>query len=184
MRRVLALIVVLALLAVGLYYWKNRPAGETPRQALGAVGDRLRAAKATGEIKAALELNRNLKPYPIDVDVTGDGVVTLKGAVPREDFKAEAKRVAAAGPGVRTVRDEIRVDPALPAPAPGDRAQTAKRALAANPSLAPYDIQVREEGGRLVLHGRVNTAAEKDLAGLVARDATGAQIDNALEVRL
>jgi len=278
MRRVLALIVVLALLAVGLYYWKNRPAGETPRQALGAVGDRLRAAKATGEIKAALELNRNLKPYPIDVDVTGDGVVTLKGAVPREDFKAEAKRVAAAVPGVRTVRDEIRVDPALPPPAesgrtlgenfddkaleakvklafslnkgldgthlttrayrrevtvggtvetpeqhqlalklagetsdvlkvddeillrgqaaavatspgapaaaPGDRAQTAKRALAANPSLAPYDIQVREEGGRLVLHGRVNTAAEKDLAGLVARDATGAQIDNALEVRL
>ena len=278
MRRVLALIVVLALLAVGLYYWKNRPAGETPRQALGAVGDRLRAAKATGEIKAALELNRNLKPYPIDVDVTGDGVVTLKGAVPREDFKAEAGRVAAAVPGVREVRNEIRIDPALPPPAeggrtlgenfddkaleakvklafslnkgldgthlttrayrrevtvggtvetpeqhqlalklagetsdvlkvddeillrgqaaaaatspgapaaaPGDRAQTAKRALAANPSLAPYDIQVREEGGRLVLHGRVNTAAEKDLAGLVARDAAGAPIDNALEVRL
>ena len=280
MRRVLALIVVLALLAVGLYYWKNRPAGETPRQALGAVGDRLRAAKATGEIKAALELNRNLKPYPIDVDVTGDGVVTLKGAVPREDFKAEAKRVAAAVPGVRTVRDEIRVDPALPPPAesgrtlgenfddkaleakvklafslnkgldgthlsvrayrrevtvggtvdtpeqhqlalklagetsdvmkvndeiqlrgqgagpvaaaspaatpavPGDRAKAAQRALAANPSLAAYHIQVREEGDRLVLSGRVKTAAEKDLAGMVARDATGVPIDNTLEVRL
>jgi len=71
-----------------------------------------------------------------------------------------------------------------PAAALGDRAKAAKRALAANPSLAAYDIQVREEGGHLVLSGRVKTAAEKDLAGLVAREATGAPIDNALEVRL
>jgi len=279
MRRLFALVVVLALLGIGLYYWKYRPAGATPQQALGAVGEKIRGAKTSGEVRAALELNRNLKPYPIDVDVTGDDVVALKGEVPREDFKAEAERLAAAVPGVRQVRNEIRINPALPPPAeggrtlgenfddkaleakvklafslnkgldgthlsvrayrrevtvggtvdtpeqhqlalklaadttdvikvndevrlrgqaaaasspaapapaaaPGDRAQAAKRALTANPSLAPYDIQVREEGGRLVLSGRVRTAAEKDLAGLVARDATGAQVDNTLEVKL
>src|SRR5436190_6367893 len=273
MRRLFAFLVLLVLIGVGFYYWKSRPTGTSPQQALASVGEKLRGAKTTGEVKAALELHRNLKAYPIDVDATGDVLVALKGQVPREDFKAEAGRVAAAVPGVRPVRNEIRIDPALPPPAeggrtlgenfddkaleakvklafslnkgldgthlttrayrrevtvggtvetpeqhqlalklagetsdvlkvddeillrgqaaaaatspgapaaaPGDRAQTAKRALAANPSLAPYDIQVREEGGRLVLHGRVNTAAEKDLAGLVARDATGAQIDNA-----
>ncbi len=279
MRRLLALLVLLALAGVAIYYWKYRPAGATPQQALGAVGEKLRAAKTSGEIKAALELNRNLKPYPIDVDVTGDGVVALKGELPREDFRAEAQRVAAAVSGVRDVRNEIRINPALPPPAEGgrtlgenfddkaleakvklafslnkgldgthlsvrayrrevtvggtvetpeqhqlalklagettdvikvddevqlrgeaaassasspaapaaargDRVQAAKRALTANPSLAPYDIQVREEAGRLVLSGRVRTAAEKDLAGLVARDATGAQVDNTLEVKL
>jgi len=280
MRRLFALLVLLVLVGVGLYYWKYKPAGASPQRALGSVGEKLRGARTTGEVKAALELNRNLKPYPIDVDTTGDGVVALKGEVPREDFKAEAGRLAAAVPGVREVRNEIRIDPALPPPAeggrtlgenfddkaleakvklafslnkgldgthlsvrayrrevtvggtvetpeqhqlalklasetsdvikvddeiqrpgqsaapvaaaspaapaaaPGDRAKAAQRALAATPSLAGYDIQVREEGGRLVLSGRVKTAAEKDLAGLVARDATGAPIDNALEVRL
>jgi hyperosmotically inducible protein len=282
MRRLFAVLVLLALVGVGLYYWKYRPTGASPQQALGSFGEKLRGAKTTAEIRAALELNRNLKPYPIDVDTTGEGVVALKGEVPREDFKAEAGRVAAAVPGVREVHNEIRIDPALPppgeggrtlgenfddkaleakvklafslnkgldgthlsvrayrrevtvegtvetpeqhqlalklagetsdvmkvndaiqlrgqgagpvaaaspaAPAPaawaGDRAKAAKSALAANPSLAAYDIQVREERGRLVLSGRVKTAAEKDLAGLVARNATGAPIDNALKIRL
>jgi len=277
-RRLLALLVLLALVGVGLYYWRYRPAGQTPQQALDAVGQKLRGAKTAGEVKAALELNRNLRPYAIDVDVEHGGVVVLKGALPREDFRAEAVQIAAAVPGVRDVRNGLTIDPSLPAPAeggrtlgenfddkaleakvklafslnkqldgtklsvrayrrevtlggtvdtpeqhqlavrlaantadvikvddeiqlpgqvaaapgpgtapaaaPGDRAQAVKRALAANPSLAPYDIQVREQGGRLVLSGRVKTAAEKDLAGVLARDAAGAQVENALEVRL
>ena len=282
MRRLFTLLVLLVLVGAGLYYWKYRPTGTSPQQAFGSVGEKLRGAKTTAEIKAALELNRNLKPYPIHVDATGDGVVALQGEVPREDFKAEAGRVVAAVPGVREVRNEIRIDPALsppaeggrtlgenfddkaleakvklafslnkgldgthlsvrayrrevtvegtvetpeqhqlalklagetsdvmkvndaiqlrgqgagpvaaaspaaPAPAAsaGDQAKAAKSALAANPSLAAYDIEVREERGRLVLSGRVKTAAEKDLAGLVARNATGAPIDNALKIRL
>src|SRR6266850_2032938 len=247
MRRFFGLLVLLVLVAVGFYYWKYQPAGTSPQQALGSLGEKFRGAKTTGEVKAALELNRDLKPYSIDVDVTGDGVVALKGEVPREDFKVEAGRVAAAVPGVRNVRNEIRIDPALPPPAeggrtlgenfddkaleakvklafslnkgldgtslsvhayrrevtvggtvetpeqhrlalklagetsdvlkvndeiqlrgqgagpvaaasaavptaaPGDQAKAAKRALAATPSLARYDIQVREEAGHLVL---------------------------------
>lgn len=268
MRRLLALIVLLALAGAAVYYWKYRPAGQSPEQALGAVGDKIRGARTSGEVRAALELNRNLKAYPIDVDVAADGSVALKGRVPREDFKAEAERVAAGVPGVRTVRNEIEIDPALPPPAEGgrtlgenfddkaleakvklafslnkaldgtrisvrayrrevtlggevetpeqhqlalkvaadtadvikvndeiglrggppvaaaDRARVVKAALAANPSLATYDIQVREEGGRVILSGRVKTVAEKELAGLLARDAAGAQVENALEVRL
>src|SRR5438094_458385 len=98
MRRFFALLVLLVLVGVGLYYWKYRPAGQSPQQALGSVGEKLRGARTTGEVK---------------------------------------------------------------------------RALAANVSLAPYDIQVRDEGGRVVLRGQVKTAAEKDLAGALARDAAG-----------
>src|SRR5437867_10566860 len=121
MRRLFALLVLLVIVGVGLYYWKYRPAGQSPQQALGSVGDKLRGAKITGEVKAALELNRNLKPYPIDVDAGADGVVALKGEVPREDFKAEATRVAAAVPGVRDVRNELRINASLPARPEGGR---------------------------------------------------------------
>ena len=48
--------------------------------------------------------------------------------------------------------------------------------------LGAYAIDVREEGGRVVLTGRVRTAAEKDLAGLLARDAAGGSVDNRLSV--
>src|SRR5215470_4650098 len=266
MRRLFALLLLIALVGVGLYYWRHRSPGESPQQVLGSLGAKLRHAKTAGEIKAALELNRHLRTYPIDVEGSDDGVVTLKGEVPREDFRAEAARVAGAVPGVNEVRNSIRINAALPLPpedrrtlgenfddktleakvklafslnkdlddtaltvrayrrevtvggvvetleqhqlalrlagdtidvikvndeiqlrgqpaaggtpaAPGaphgERAQAVKRALAANPSLAPYDIQVREDGDRLILSGRVKTTAEKDLAGLLARDAAG-----------
>jgi osmotically-inducible protein OsmY len=48
--------------------------------------------------------------------------------------------------------------------------------------LSSYSIAVSEEGGRVVLGGRVKTAAEKELAGLLARDASGAAVDNRLLV--
>jgi osmotically-inducible protein OsmY len=57
-----------------------------------------------------------------------------------------------------------------------------QQALRANASLSAYTINVREEGGRVVLTGRVRTAAEKDLAGLLARDAAGGTVDNSLSV--
>ena len=75
--------------------------------------------------------------------------------------------------------------PGTAAPAPlgagapaADRARRAQAALGANANLAVYVLKVQEQGGRLVLTGRVRTGAEKDLAGVVARDAAGAAVDN------
>jgi hypothetical protein len=42
---------------------------------------------------------------------------------------------------------------------------------------------VREERGRLLLAGRVRTAAEKDLAGLMARDAAGTPVENTVTIQ-
>lgn len=263
--RLLALIVLLALLAGGLYYWKAQPGGVEAGE-LEQVGQRLRDTATTAGVRAALALNRNLKPYNIAV-TTQDGVVTLDGGVPLEDVKAIAGRVAAsvpdvgrvvnrlrvsgsiaparaadrtlgealddrslevqvrlafslqrelkgtdivvqvfrrevalAGevqsadereravevarevPGVAGVTDRIRVRSSPPTRTP-DLKIAVERAIAANPHLAPFGLQVREEGGRLVLTGRVRTGAEKDLAGLLARDAAGGPVKNALEIK-
>ena len=69
------------------------------------------------------------------------------------------------------------------AAASGDAAAAAERAIAANPNLAEYALDARVESNRLVLSGRVRTGAEKDLAGVLAREATGLPLDNAVDVR-
>ncbi len=69
--RLLALIVLVGLLVAGLYYWRRSDAGAraAATDSLGNVGDRigqvgqsvgnrLRDTKVTGQVKAALELNR------------------------------------------------------------------------------------------------------------------------------
>jgi len=277
-----------------VYVWKYQP-GRLPslhQPKLGAVGDKLgqvgetvsekfRATKLKGSVKAALELNRNLSAYPIQVDAQDDGTVVLKGEVPSEDLRIAAARVAASVPDVARVDNQVRVGGALAAPsgearslgesfddhtleakvklayslnkdmkgsdvsvaafrrevtltgtvtsdaqrqlavqiaqqtpqvaavkdslqvavgsaaqpagaaapAAGEgapaaaRARLAQAALVANASLAAYVLKVQEQGGRLVLTGRVRTGAEKDLAGVVARDAAGAAVQNNVMVQ-
>src|SRR5207244_9574222 len=101
--------------------------------------------------------------------------VTVGGTVQTPEQHQLALKLAGETSDVLKVNDEIQLrgqdagpvaaasPVAAPAAAPGDRAKAAMRALAANPSLAAYEIQVREERGHLVLSGRVKTAAEKDL---------------------
>jgi osmotically-inducible protein OsmY len=292
LRRVLALLVVGALVLGVLYYWKYQP-GRLPHlqsDKLGevgtklgevgeTVGEKLRATKTKGAVKAALELNRNLNSYPIEVDAQDDGSVILRGSVPSEQVRADAVRVATGVPDVARVDSQLRVDPALaassgegrsfgenfddhaleakvklayslskdmkgadvkvaayrrevtlggtvaseaqrqaaleiaqqtpqvstvkdaltvgggppggsappaaPAPsaparagAPADAARAAQTALATNPNLAGFVLKAQMVGGRLVLTGRVRTGAEKELAGVVARDAASAAVEN------
>ena len=287
MRRLLALLVLGALVVGVVYVWKYQP-GRLPslrQPKLGAVGDRLgqvgetvsgkfRATKLKGAVKAALELNRNLNVYPLEVDAQDDGTVVLRGEVPSDDLRVTAARVAASVPDVARVDNQVHVDGALAtssgegrslgesfddhaveakvklayslnrdmngsdvkvsafrrevtlagtvtsgaqrqlavqiaretpqvaavtdslqvaggsaagaaASAPAgagapaaNRARLAQAALVGNANLAVYVLKVREQGGRLVLTGRVRTGAEKDLAGVVARDAAGAAVEN------
>jgi osmotically-inducible protein OsmY len=91
-----------------------------------------------------------------------------------------AVAVAREAPQVDAVKDELKVRSGASTP---DRVEAVKRALARNAHLSAYRIGVRERNGRLLLEGRVHTGAEKDLAGLLARDAFGDTIDNGLVVR-
>jgi hypothetical protein len=64
-----------------------------------------------------------------------------------------------------------------------ERAAGAQRALRSNANVARFDLAVRQEGDRLVLRGHVGTLAEKDLAGMLAREGAGVPLDNLVEVR-
>jgi len=269
--RFVAFVVLLVLIAGGLYYWKGQPEADRlplKPESLGQVGQKLRDTALRGSVKAALELDRNLKLFPIVIDVE-DGVVTLRGELPDEALKQRAEAVAAAVPDVRQVVSHIRVAAELATPGDtgrslgeslddkkiemqvrlafslrrelkgtdlavsayrrevtlsgevsseeqrrlaaevaqqtagvasvtdrirvrgqesaerpeADRRAAVERALAANSNLAPYKIEVRLKGGRIVIEGRVRTGAERDLAGLLARDAAGGAIENAIVVR-
>jgi osmotically-inducible protein OsmY len=191
LKRLLALLVLIAVGAVALYYWKNKPASAEKaaegaaaeaREAFDAVGQKLKETRYTGSVKAAFELNRELAPLSIDIDSNENGVVTLKGTVPSEELKGLAGRVASAVPAVSLVNNQLAVGVPAAVPAGGDRAVRVEQALRANSSLAAYAIAAREEGGRILLTGRVRTSAEKDLAGLLARDAAGGTVDNSLTV--
>ncbi len=271
-KRLFALLILLVLLGAAFYYWKADPgAFARPKQALDAIGEKLRDTKTAGSVKTALELHREVASFPITAAAKGDGVVTLRGQVPSEQARATAGRLAEAVPGVRRVANEIAVDPRLQAGAPADRtlgenlddraleakvhlafslnrslqgtditvrayrreivlsgtvdskaqralageiaenapevarvenqirlrgetgpatastdvadpAKRVERALAGNANLNPYRIEVLEKDGRLVLHGRVKTGAEKDLAGYLAREAARRPVDNGLRI--
>ena len=296
LRRFFSLLVLVAIVAGAVYLWKTRSGGAPTlgasarqlgsearslgaqaREKLGAVGQELHDAKVKASVKTALELDRRLQPYSIEVG-SDDGVVTLRGRVADEGLRGRAETVAAGVPDVSRVVNQIQVTPgtapaALPAgrslgesvddhalemqvklalslrrelkgtdlsvkayrrevtlsgevasqaqrelalettrdtgsvdavvdriqargapgagPAAGEpssganaeRVAAAQRALKSNANLSGFDLQVRDEAGRLVLRGHVRTLAEKDLAGMIAREGAGASVENAVEIR-
>jgi osmotically-inducible protein OsmY len=182
LRRLFALLVMIALAGAAWYYWRYRPADvQEARAALGSVGSKLQATKTAAAVKAALELDRDLNRHPIDVD-SGDqeGIVILRGEVPSEDLRVAAERRAAAVPDVGQVRNELRVNPAMP-PAEesgrtlgesfDDRALEAKvkMAFSLNRELRGTDLEVRSFRRQVTLAGEVDSPAQRQLAVEVAR---------------
>ena len=165
------------------------PAGGAGSRSVGeSFDDRALEAK----VSTAFSLNREMKGSDVKVSAF-KREVTLTGTTTGEPQKQLALALAADTAGVTGVRDQIAGSAAAGGsaaapPAPGatalsERARAAQAALAANQSLAGYGLTVREERGRLLLAGRVRTAAEKDLAALLARDAAGIPVDNSMTIQ-
>ena len=165
------------------------------REALGSVGDRLQATKTTAAVKAALELDRDLSAYPIDVDSGAEeGSIVLRGEVPTEDLRAAAEERAAAVPDVRQVVNELRANPSLAAAETGrtlgenidDRALEAKvkMAFSLNRELKGTDIDVRSFRRQVTLAGQVDAPAQRQLAVEIAsRTADVAGVTDEIGVR-
>jgi hyperosmotically inducible protein len=142
------------------------------------------------KVRLALSLNRELKDSDITVQVYRKDV-TLGGEVTTPAQRERALQVARETPSVVNVVDRIHVRGTADAKGAGPAtaanasctATAAQRALQANRNLSDLDLQVREEGGRLVLRGSVRTPTEKDLAALVAREGAGCPVENDIEVR-
>lgn len=73
-------------------------------------GDRMDDAALTAEVKTKLMLDEHAEALNTNVD-TENGVVTLSGIATSEEAKAAAEEVAAAVDGVRSVNNELEVDP-------------------------------------------------------------------------
>jgi hyperosmotically inducible periplasmic protein len=193
LRRVLALLVVTALVLGVLYYWKYQP-GRLPHlrsEKLGevgtklgevgeSVGEKLRATKTKGAVKAALELNRNLNSHHIEVDALDDGTVILRGEVPSEEVRADALRVATGVPDVARVDNQLRVDPALAATSPegrsfgenfDDHALGAKvrMAFSLSKDMKGSDVKVTAFRREVTLGGTVASEAQRQVALQIAQ---------------
>jgi hyperosmotically inducible protein len=211
MRKLFALVVLVGL-ALALYFWKYQPSrlqapqvpenardavqsagektrdalgnvGEKTREALGNVGEKIRETKVSGQVKAAIELNRDLAPYAISVSAQEPGVVVLTGSVPRDDLRRRAEAVAAAVPDVQRVVNQLQVAPGT-APSGDsrtmgenldDKALQAKLHLAFSlrRELEGTDLDVRAYRKEVTVGGEVNTDSQKALALEVGRQTTG-----------
>jgi hyperosmotically inducible protein len=182
-RRFFALIVLLALVAGGLYYWKSRGGAFSGSHGLQVVGRDLKDTALTGAVKTAFELNRTLKPLTIHVS-TEDGVVTLRGEVPQDDAKAAAERVASSVPDVRQVVNHLQVKGG-PAQSPRPERTVSESiddqalevqvrlALSLNRDLKGSEIKVEAYKRGVTLSGEVNQGKQKTLAVDVARETPG-----------
>jgi osmotically-inducible protein OsmY len=151
------------------------------------MGENLDDKALEAKVNLAFSLNKDLKGTDIKVSAF-KRAVTLSGQVATPAQHQLAVSIARETAGVQGVTDQIATTGAAPVTAPSpvaadpaSRAQVAQNALRGNASLAPYALTVVAENGRVIVKGQVRTGAEKDLAGLMARDAAGVPVENQIQ---
>ena len=152
-----------------------------------SVGENFDDKALEAKVHLAFSLNKDLKGTDLSVSAF-KRAVTLSGQVDTATQRSLAVEIAQRVTGVASVTDQVGVRGAAPAASPAapdavSAARAAETAVRAHASLASYSLTVAAEEGRLVLRGQVKTAAEKELAALVARDAAGRPVDNIIEIR-
>jgi|EndMetStandDraft_4_1072995.scaffolds.fasta_scaffold685503_1 osmotically-inducible protein OsmY len=66
-------------------------------------------AAITSQAAAALQQDKDLQALPLTVSSTSAGVVVVKGAAPSAELAQKAIKLVQAVPGVKEVRNEIKV---------------------------------------------------------------------------
>jgi hyperosmotically inducible periplasmic protein len=116
------------------------------------------------------------------VQVTSqNGVVTLSGSVPGENFKALAAETAAATPGVSRVENRLEV--ALPEEKSDAwiKAQLLTRMLLGR-DVAAAGMAISVKDGVVTLTGKADNLVEMNLAGIYAKEVPGVkEVQNQLE---
>ena len=157
----------------------------------------LAEARQEGSIWTALNLNRELKPFTIKVDVES-GRAQLTGAVASEEQKALAGQIAGSVEGINAVDNQLGVDAAL---ADAQKAESSRQEGAVqrwdDATLAArvksklllekrgegLDIKVTSRAGAVTLDGTVvSDAASQQAAHLAAQTEGVSSVDNRLKV--
>jgi osmotically-inducible protein OsmY len=162
----------------------------------------LAEARQEGSIWTAINLNRELKPYAIKVDVES-GRAQLTGAVASDEQKALAGQIAGSVEGINAVDNKLTVDASLASTQNGEALKTqssqsegvvqqwddatlaakVKSKLLLEKRGAGLDIKVTSRSGAVTLEG---TAASEEIsqeaAHLAAQTEGVASVDNRLKV--
>jgi len=134
------------------------------------MNDTVRAnADLRGDILHALTLN-TFVPATIDAHVD-DGYVVLTGTANWQFQREEAESVAASVPGVVSVTDDIRLEPA--GPSAHDVQHSIKKAMERKAKLDAESVSVQSENGTVILRGTVSSWADHDQAVDAAWAAPG-----------
>jgi len=128
----------------------------------------------TAKTKIALFADERVKGRQVSVE-TVNATVTLRGKVDSDEAKAAAESVAKAVDGVKSVRNDLQVVP------PGDRkmadasdkdiTQQVEGRLAKDAQLRK--VEVRADGGAVILTGAVPTIGASARASELAREVPG-----------
>jgi hyperosmotically inducible protein len=135
------------------------------------------AESADDRVEVALSTDANLRGFGLDADESS-GRIVLKGAVRTEEQKAQAAQIAAGiAPGV-TIDNRIRVEAnaRLKTTDPVDvdaLEEQIENALEDDATLRPFDLEVDEDDGQIVITGNVRSADQKALADQIAKRLAG-----------
>lgn len=133
-------------------------------------------------IRKALSLDPRVAPFDVEVKVV-EGVVTLRGTVDNLQAKRAATRDTRNTVGVTDVINRIKIRPET---VPSQEIQNRiEKALARDPALEPYEIDVSVIGNTAYLYGEVDSYYEKGLADNVASRAEGVKgVKNFIDVQV
>jgi len=129
-----------------------------------------------------LELDPDVVAKHISVTAV-DGAVTLAGHVMRDHEKHVAVRAAERVPAVRAVADDIEVKPPSLHERADDEIAEAIADLRSWRTPIPDSVGVQVRNGRVILHGTVESAVERDSAESAVGNLTGVRVvDNLIRV--
>ncbi len=191
MARKALITVLLLIVALGLFVYFTA----TGRSLLGRVWGESQSADdiaMTNKVKSAFSLSKRLSAYEINVGAK-DGAVTLTGQVPTEVDKQLAGSVVKDIPDVKSVDNQLQVNPGIK---PSEtslregmrvtdleiRADLNEK-LAMSQALQGQSIQANVQDRTVTLAGRVETPAQKTGAEQLARSVPNVvDVVNNLEV--
>jgi osmotically-inducible protein OsmY len=141
----------------------------------------IRDGDITRAIEADLWANRAVDANTIDV-ATQEGIVTLSGSVDSILARDRTREIAESIVGVRGILDRLEVNSM-----PRDDASLVRAvqdALMWDPATDSYEVQVGASQGLVTLRGSVDSWAEKQLSGAVAKGVRGVRgLENEIDIR-
>lgn len=138
------------------------------------------------QIFEAIDREQNFGPYELEIDARM-GSVVLFGAVASAQSKDRVEAIARSIAGVKSVSNQIVVDPNLPGgqqTSSGDLAKQVRDAVLARSDLSSYQLNVKSLGAAITLTGTVSRASDRDAIEQSARSVAGVQsVSNQIAVQ-